>query len=112
MYVKDQSWWEYKPDSDTSWVWRKVCKVKEKFAPVYVNNRWTLSKDQIYYVKTGYIWLQGTKPKVRWKNWVWNTLNVPKHSFIAWIIQLDKMNTKEKLKQHGIVLQTALCVQQ
>lgn len=53
-------------------------------------------------IPVGCGWLQGSKPAVHWKKWVWNTLNVPKHNFIVWMIQLDKMRTKDKLKRHGI----------
>lgn len=38
-----------------------------------------------------------------WGKWIWNIFNVPKHSFVNWIIQLDKMKTKNNPKAIGVV---------
>lgn len=34
--------------------------------------------------------------------WVWNSFNVPKHSFIAWLVALDKLRTRGRLAHVGI----------
>ncbi|XP_057248228.1 uncharacterized protein LOC130590211 [Beta vulgaris subsp. vulgaris] len=41
--------------------------------------------------------------KVDWHHWVWNSYNVPKHSFIAWMLMLGKLKTRERLKAAGVV---------
>ncbi|XP_010666427.1 uncharacterized protein LOC104883582 [Beta vulgaris subsp. vulgaris] len=62
-----------------------------------------------YTVKQGYNWLRGDQDTVRWKHWVWNPINIPKHSFIAWLAMLGRLRTREKLQQAGIC-QDASCL--
>lgn len=44
---------------------------------------------------------------------MWNSVNIPKHAFISWLSVLDRLRTREKLRQAGICQDTAclLCDQ-
>lgn len=48
-------------------------------------------------IEEGYKSLKVEGEKVRWHHWVWNTFNVLKHSFIAWLVALGKLRTRERL---------------
>ena len=72
-----------------------------------MNNKW-LNSDKSYTVKLGFEWLKGPQMKVGWHNWVWSSFNIPKHSFIAWIVMLGKLKTRDRLKAAGVI-QEAWC---
>lgn len=96
---------------NASWCWKNICKVKEKMRTAYTRNQWLNTGDK-YTIKAGYNWLhQGEK--VIWSHWVWNSFNVPKHSFIAWMTAQGKLRTRSKLAAAGICVDTsfALCCQ-
>ncbi|XP_074299334.1 uncharacterized protein LOC141630406 [Silene latifolia] len=42
---KGQEWMEYKPSSNSSWVWRRICKVKEEMRNGYVNGEWSVQPE-------------------------------------------------------------------
>lgn len=35
VYMKNQDWWGYQPNYETSWTWRKICKARDTFANGY-----------------------------------------------------------------------------
>ncbi|XP_048496354.1 uncharacterized protein LOC125495623 [Beta vulgaris subsp. vulgaris] len=76
--------------------------MKELFKTAYHQNKW-LNLVKPYTVKEGYNWLKGPLLKVDWYHWVWNSYNVPKHSFIAWMLMLGKLKTRERLKAAEVV---------
>ncbi|XP_057248240.1 uncharacterized protein LOC130590220 [Beta vulgaris subsp. vulgaris] len=112
VYIKQADWWEYSAPTTASWGWKVICKAKEKFKLAYNNNKW-LDEDGVYTIKDGYKWLMGDIPKVRWHYWVWNSYNIPKHSFIGWLAALGKLKTKDKLFQVGVCADQdcLLCIQ-
>ena len=42
--------------------------------------------------------------KVSWNKLVWSSLNVPKHSFISWMAILNRLSTRDKMREWGIVI--------
>lgn len=50
-----------------------------------------------YTAKSGYKWLTNHKDSMNWHHWVWNSINILKHSIIAWLVALGKLNTRERL---------------
>ncbi|XP_057248155.1 uncharacterized protein LOC130590159 [Beta vulgaris subsp. vulgaris] len=94
-------WWAYEPPASASWGWKAICRVKNKFRNAYTGNRWQ-NGDKGYTIKAGYDWLQGQQLRVPWHYWVWNSLNIPKHSFIAWLAMLERLKTKERLFKSGV----------
>ncbi|XP_074300533.1 uncharacterized protein LOC141631810 [Silene latifolia] len=67
----------------------------------FVDNCW-VADPKGYSVGSGYAWIQGQHPPVSWYADVWDRCNIPKHSFIAWLIYHKALNTREKLHAHGI----------
>ncbi|XP_019224002.1 PREDICTED: uncharacterized protein LOC109205712 [Nicotiana attenuata] len=50
----------------------------------------------------GYTWLKGNLDKYHWGSWVWNKQNIPKHSFICWLIMQRKLLTKDRPAHKGM----------
>ncbi|XP_074265621.1 uncharacterized protein LOC141588063 [Silene latifolia] len=99
--MKGRDWFDYVPFINSSWTWKKICVVKDKFKHGYINNQWCDGNGE-YSVAAGYRWLQGPQTKVHWFPVVWNRFNVPKHSFIAWLIIKERLLTKDRLLAFGI----------
>ncbi|XP_074314067.1 uncharacterized protein LOC141649271 [Silene latifolia] len=98
----------YNPTPNSSWAWRMICKVKEKFKPAYMSNMWQSNAEK-YLIADGYKWLStGNDQKVTWKTVVWNRYNVPKHVFIMWLIQQQRLLTMDRLQKMGIC-EAGLC---
>ncbi|XP_074265773.1 uncharacterized protein LOC141588218 [Silene latifolia] len=55
-----------------------------------------------YNVKSGSEWLRVHKPKVDWRFLCWNTLNIPKCSFVFWEFLLQRLPTRDRLIRRGL----------
>lgn len=79
--------------------------------PAYLGNNWGQKTDGVYTVKSGYEWLTGHDQKIYQNVRVWNGYYFPKYSFVCQLIRLDKIKTKEKLKNVGITdsIQCPVC---
>lgn len=106
VYLRGQDWKTYSPPSSASWYWKNLCKVKDVFREGYTLNKWKFSKT--YNVSSGYNWVRGEGQKVDWSVWVWSRLNIPRSSFISWLIMWNRIQTKNRLKRFGVV-QDDLC---
>ncbi|XP_021742000.1 uncharacterized protein LOC110708221 [Chenopodium quinoa] len=77
-------------------VWKVACKkeflwVKWVYAVYVKDKNWE-----------GYEWLQGDLSAVSWTKWIWNKVNIPKHSFIAWLAVHDRLRLRDRLCRLGI----------
>ncbi|XP_074297635.1 uncharacterized protein LOC141628381 [Silene latifolia] len=99
-YLKGMDWVEYKPTANSSWVWRRICKVKEEMLPGYTTGTWTAQST--YSPTACYEWLKGRKPTVAWYKWLWNEHVIPKHQFIGWLYAHGALRTKDKLIIYGL----------
>ncbi|XP_021724873.1 uncharacterized protein LOC110692182 [Chenopodium quinoa] len=99
VYIKNKSWWDYKPSKGSGWGWKRIYKIKDEMKPGFLSKQWT---ETGYSIKEGYNWLQGNSQEVAWTGWMWNAFNVPKHSFIAWIAIHDRLRLKSRLYKSGI----------
>ncbi|XP_074289312.1 uncharacterized protein LOC141614466 [Silene latifolia] len=70
------------------------------FRPAYSVDCW-MGKQAAYTVKEGYNWLRGPNPEVSWWRVCWNSMNVPKASFIYWAAVLGRLLTKDSLARMG-----------
>ncbi|XP_074278599.1 uncharacterized protein LOC141602191 [Silene latifolia] len=103
-YLKGQAWKEYKPSSNSSWVWRRICKVKEEMRNGYVNGEWSVQPGG--YSPAGcYDWFRGTRPRVQWDKAVWNGWTIPKHQFMGWMVAHKALNTVERLVRFGVIIE-------
>lgn len=95
VYIHNDNFWLHVSPLDASWAWKKLCKLKHKFAP---GCQWTMEHSS----SETYKWLQLVTPKMPWRFWVWNKLNVPKHSIICWLAMWEHLRTKDKLYKLGV----------
>ncbi|XP_074297325.1 uncharacterized protein LOC141628035 [Silene latifolia] len=101
IYIKNHAWMEYKPTTNTSWTWRKICQVQEQLRDGFQGGTWSRNKGR-YTVADGYSWLQNEHSKVTWYPLIWNSSIVPKHSYIGWLTMQGRLMTKDKLGSFGI----------
>ncbi|XP_074271184.1 uncharacterized protein LOC141595109 [Silene latifolia] len=99
-YLKGKEWLEYTPSGNSSWVWRRICKVKDEMRTGYADGTWTAQTK--YSPAAGYEWLKDKKPAVSWSKWIWNEYVVPKHQFVGWLYAHRAMRTKDKLITYGL----------
>ncbi|XP_074321716.1 uncharacterized protein LOC141658812 [Silene latifolia] len=101
VYMKGTAWHDYSPPLDCSWSWKKIVHVKDKFKQGYVGNLW-LNSDKPYTAAAGYNWIRHKTGKVPWKFVCWNSLNVPKTSFIFWAAQQNRLLTLDRVLKMGM----------
>ncbi|XP_074305748.1 uncharacterized protein LOC141640970 [Silene latifolia] len=101
-YLKGQEWMDYRPSSNSSWVWRRICKVKEEMRNGYVNGEWSIQPGG--YSPAGcYDWFRGARPRTQWVKVVWNGWILPKHQFLGWLVAHKALNTVERLTKFGVI---------
>ncbi|XP_074290821.1 uncharacterized protein LOC141617527 [Silene latifolia] len=100
VYLKDTHWTDYNPPPDCSWSWKKIAHIMSIFRPAYSDDCW-MGKQVDYSVNEGYKWLRGPNPEVSWWRVCWNSMNVPKTSFIYWAVVLRRLLTKDRLVRMG-----------
>ena len=97
-YICGQTWWTYKPASDCSWYWKKLCRVKQVFkSGCDPENPWRWLGGKDYTARGGYDWQLHNAERVRWDKLIWARLSFPRHSFIMWIFIHHRMPTKIQL---------------
>ncbi|XP_074313864.1 uncharacterized protein LOC141649062 [Silene latifolia] len=109
-YLKGRNWQEYIPTSNSSWVWRRICRVKQRLAAGYVQGTWQVQPSG--YTPAGcYEWLRGTQPTVEWSKAIWDNWSLPKHRFLGWLIAHNSLHTNSRLMRFGMDVdgQCVLC---
>ncbi|XP_074292006.1 uncharacterized protein LOC141618837 [Silene latifolia] len=100
-YLKRRDWQEYTASSNSSWVWRRICRVKQELSAGYNQGKWNLQPEG--YTPAGcYEWLRGSRPKVDWYGLVWDTWNLPKHRLMGWFMAHNSLHTNSKLLGFGL----------
>lgn len=79
--------------------------MRDKLGTGYISNGW-LTCNGKYTVGGGCSWLKRIAPRWSESRWVWNNMNVPKHSIICWLAMHMKLQTRERLKRMGICQDT------
>ncbi|XP_074314213.1 uncharacterized protein LOC141649422 [Silene latifolia] len=109
IYLKGLTWHDYSPSANSSWYWRKICRVKGDLQLAYQQQLWDSYANR-YTISKGYEFLRVKSPDVSWSGFVWNVWTVPKHGFIAWIYHHGNMNTKSKFYKLGISDDDTCCI--
>ncbi|XP_062102963.1 uncharacterized protein LOC133813953 [Humulus lupulus] len=94
VYIGEMDWWEYSAPNSSSWYWKQVVKIKEKFK-AKVDVAEFISTE--YSINKRYKSLISTHPKVSWQLEVWSRMSVPKHHFLLWLAVLQRVQTRERL---------------
>ncbi|XP_074299556.1 uncharacterized protein LOC141630683 [Silene latifolia] len=91
----------YCPSTNSSWVWRRICKVKQELAHGFVDGVWVVQPTG--YTPSGcYEWLRNVSPLAYWSKVVWNSWALPKHQFMGWLVAHEALNTVDKLLTYGM----------
>ncbi|XP_074303988.1 uncharacterized protein LOC141638473 [Silene latifolia] len=109
VYLKGQSFLSYSPHSDTSWYWKKICKVKEMLIDCFEDTVWKIWPEG-FTVKSCYNWLRNKHEDVWWCKTIWSNLGAPKHAFVAWLITTNALMLKSKLFQLHIAPDNLCCI--
>ncbi|XP_074266022.1 uncharacterized protein LOC141588481 [Silene latifolia] len=100
-YLKGQQWTDYFPSPNSSWVWRRICRVKHEIAHGYTDGIW--HQQEGFSSARCYDWLKGQAPKMLWEKVVWTGWSLPKHNFLGWLWAHGALQTKSKLLNYGVV---------
>ncbi|XP_062103039.1 uncharacterized protein LOC133814037 [Humulus lupulus] len=102
VYLKGTSWWTYESSATASWQWKKIVAVKNKLKSLYSLQTFCETE---YSVRKVYWKLKENENSVKlsWTRVIWSAHNVPKYSFIAWLAQLNRLKTRKRLFQHGVI---------
>jgi len=100
-YIEDKNWWEYKPPHDSSWYWKKTCRVKEEFKRGCTEPlSWDWEGGSEYKVSKGYAWLKQPQRKNPWAKIIWARPNLPRKAFISWVMINHRLPTKQRIAKH------------
>ncbi|XP_074277814.1 uncharacterized protein LOC141601429 [Silene latifolia] len=110
IYIKGKEWQTYDPPTNSSWYWRRICRVKKLFTTAYQQQIWSEQQGKEYTIAKGYDFLRDKGVKVNLHDMVWNKWNIPKHSFISWVYHHKNMNTMEKLYRLDISDDDTCCI--
>ncbi|XP_074299479.1 uncharacterized protein LOC141630590 [Silene latifolia] len=102
IYIKGQNWETYNPPTNSSWYWKRICRVKTLLSEAYEQDLWVHQHHKVYTIAKGYDFLRDKGQEVSWQGLVWNKWSVPKHSFFAWVYHHNNLNTMEKLYRVNI----------
>jgi len=103
-YLKNRDWWSYTRSSDTSWHWKKLLKVRDRFKTYPVD---------VYKVNEGYTWLLQNPTIPKWSKFIWTRLSIPRHSLAAWLFMHQRLPVLHRLNNHTTLSSTTciLCQQ-
>lgn len=73
-------------------------------ASLYRNGRWLLPSARTDNQLALQIYLRGPKPVVPWAKIVWFSYGIPRHSFLTWLVLLDRCPTKDRLLSWGLIV--------
>ncbi|KAL2929363.1 LINE-1 retrotransposable element ORF2 protein [Bienertia sinuspersici] len=99
VYIKGQEWWNYRPPTDASWYWKKVCETKEKMKGAW--NQRELKEMRKYKVSKIYYRLKDHSSPKPWAENIWSRHNIPKYSFCTWLAIQKRLPTADRLKKMG-----------
>ncbi|KAK9750021.1 hypothetical protein RND81_02G167200 [Saponaria officinalis] len=105
VYLKGFQWADYTVGVNSSWSWRRICKImtvfKLGFTTVWCPN------NKLYTVTGGYAWLKQEDTRVRWHNVIWNRYACPKHTFISWLCVQGRLYTNARQLRLGLHVNAA-----
>ena len=104
--LKGRSIWLIPFSPSCGWSWRKLLKPRQ-IASEFVERkngeeRWKISGRY----KAAAVWrsIRPRQEKVTWHKLVWCLVNVPKHCFISWMAVRNRLPTKDRLREWGILM--------
>ena len=99
--LKGRDFWQISASAHSSWSWKKLLKLRalaQNFI-TWSNGKasWGFSGNKY---KADEVWksIRPKKEKVGWHRVIWTKYAVPKLAIIAWMAVLNKLPTKERIK--------------
>ncbi|XP_062103340.1 uncharacterized protein LOC133814390 [Humulus lupulus] len=105
IYLKGESFWDYKIHSDVSWYWCKLVNLKSVITAEVLEKS---VKNNKVNVSNLYVQLLN-KEKVSFAHVVWCNLTLPKHKFILWQATLGHLLTTNNLVRCHMQLNSVMC---
>ncbi|XP_070026638.1 uncharacterized protein [Nicotiana sylvestris] len=103
VYMKIcRSIWDHNPPADCSWYWKKINGLKRNMAHWYNGSTYTLTGNGAYSVSSSYNAMLGHMSRSWEMNLVWSGVMLPRHIFVLWLANQQKLQTKERLLQMHI----------
>ena len=91
----------------SGWSWRKLLKLRSLASDFVVWRDGTARWKEEGKYKAAAVWskIRPKQARVSWNKLVWSSLNVPKHSFISWMTILNRLPTRDRLREWGIEIE-------
>ncbi|XP_039033851.1 uncharacterized protein LOC120169819 [Hibiscus syriacus] len=96
---KSVHYWEVDSKAHFSWTLCKLIKMREEARRLFC------SMANLSQIKGSWIWenIRKMREKVDWHRLIWFPAHVPKFSVVSWMVMLDRLTTKDRLRRFGIV---------
>ncbi|XP_062093552.1 uncharacterized protein LOC133799565 [Humulus lupulus] len=105
IYLKGSDFWSYRLLSDTSWYWRKLCKLRGKFSCEDIKAAGSTEKFQYAILYNSTL----SQQQVGYYKAVWCRLSLPKYRFLLWQVVNAQLLTCDNLLQFRVPLDSILC---
>ncbi|XP_062094079.1 uncharacterized protein LOC133800127 [Humulus lupulus] len=105
IYLKGSDFWSYRLPPDTSWYWRKLCKLRGKFSWEDIKAASLSGKFQSYILYNSTL----SQQQVGYYKEVWCRLSLPKHRFLLWQVFNAQLLTCDNLLRFRVPLESLLC---
>ncbi|KAL2933222.1 LINE-1 retrotransposable element ORF2 protein [Bienertia sinuspersici] len=102
VYLKGKNWWDYEPQVDSSWYWKKVCETK-RYLKLKMNKEEVEGMKQ-YKVSKVYQKMVDVNPESDWARSVWSRGTIPKHRFCWWVAAYGRLPTADRLGRMGTTI--------
>ena len=103
--LKGRDFWQIPASLNSSWSWRRLLKLKETTWRLVEWNdgvaNWVFPENKY---KAIVVWreIRPKMEKVEWHRLVWATFIVPKHAIVTWMVILNRLPTKDRVKSWGL----------
>ncbi|XP_062119128.1 uncharacterized protein LOC133832862 [Humulus lupulus] len=105
IYLKGSDFWTYKLPPDTSWYWRKLCNLRDKFSREDVKAAGLTGKFYSSILYNNSLCHQ----QVGYHKAVWSRLSLLKHRFLLWQVVNAQLLTFDNLLRFRVPLDSLLC---
>ncbi|KAL4362763.1 hypothetical protein GQ457_04G030190 [Hibiscus cannabinus] len=87
--------WEVQAKSYYSWAWKKLLKLRESFTLIG-------SLDEEFKARKVWELLRHKETHVPWFHSIWGCPSITRHSFISWLMVLNRLSTMLSCSINGI----------
>lgn len=86
-----------------------MLKIRDILLPRIQNDKWLHTQNGLYTPTSGYEWMLGTLPAFPMAKAIWSKFNIPKYSFICWLVVHGRILTKDRLMSWNIMVDNDIC---